>query len=119
MMNDTGSTMLSLKESEALCLNPHLTINDVDRIEIITANGIKTVYGMMVDLQVVSNNGTALSEWFPEKAAIHSDSFFPFMRLSGSQVRNFLCFATLAGQADRLYVARNPISLTNHILASL
>lgn len=71
--------------------------------DLITANGIATRTEIDIEMQIVKVDGTAITDWFGERAIITPPTETR-ARLSGSAMRNHLYFATAPGN-NNLFVA--------------
>jgi hypothetical protein len=97
-MNDTGSDMLSLFYSDLQHLG---NIQGYDNWQgatgILCANGTINQYPtIVVEVQLVRDDNTPWSDWFPELAIVQPDS--PGLpRLSGYGIRNALYLGTGPG----------------------
>jgi hypothetical protein len=70
---------------------------------------------MFVDMQIFTFTFVPLTPWVEEFAIVKANSFGE-ARLSGSAMRNYLCFATAPGNAH-LYVARKKAGIIRDLSA--
>ncbi|KAF1812634.1 hypothetical protein P152DRAFT_458451 [Eremomyces bilateralis CBS 781.70] len=105
IMNDTGSNIQTvlLIDLAALQYNPLTYLGDLGAYPIETANGIAYWQQIMIEMQIIKLDGTSITGWFEEVAAIFPGTGAQY-RLSGDAMRNHLYFATAPGNAT-LFVA--------------
>jgi len=108
-MNDTGSDLLGLFPSDL----QQISISEQNYASYMTLIDVQTVGGSVqrtrvyIDMQILKEDGTIISEWMMESAIIipppvqHGDLQ---VRLSGNVMRDHLYFATAPGNAT-LFVA--------------
>ena len=88
----------------ALQYNPATYRGPVFPLNIDTAGGQVLRMGIRIEMQVIKADGTAVTEWFKERAVITPPTAAMQYRLSGSAIRDHLYFATAPGNV-MLYVA--------------
>jgi hypothetical protein len=114
MLNDTGSTALSLFYTEAAALGYDPNVHITRQVNVLTAAGYVQPEFLEVEIQVINYNGAPLTRWFRENAVLvqHTGSE---ARLSGSNVRSYLYFATTPRDSNQfLHVSRTKTGLTSH-----
>jgi len=88
----------------ALQYNPATYYGPIFPLEINTAGGRVLRMVSRIEMQVIKADGTAVTEWFEERAVITPLMGGMRYRLSGNVIRDHLYFATAPGNA-MLYVA--------------
>ena len=103
--NDTGFNIQTIFTTDLAALqhNPATYYSLAGTININTANGLVQRSTIDIEMQIIKADGTALTGWFRERAVITPPGGSLY-RLSGSEIRNHLYFATTPGNAT-LYVA--------------
>lgn len=81
---------------------------------ITTANGVVSRNTILVGLQLIRHDGTAVTNWFVKKAVITQPP--QPIRLSGLAMRSKFIFATCPGN-QLLYVAEKKAGITSQLPA--
>src|SRR5438046_1511236 len=96
ILNDTGSTLQTVFDNDLVLLryNPQTYQGNMGQLYVQTANGVAGRQWVLVEMQLRKPDGTpAASDWFVESSVI--TPFGPTQtRLSGSELRSHLYFAT-------------------------
>ncbi|KAK9318986.1 hypothetical protein V1517DRAFT_79840 [Lipomyces orientalis] len=106
--NDTGSNTQTIFTTDLAFLgyNPHTYTGRLGPTFLSTASGGIYRQQIVLEMQIIEADGTAISSWFEEVAVITvPEPGVPLCRLSGNAMRNFLYFATAPGNST-LYVAK-------------
>ena len=105
-MNDTGSNVQTIFPTDLAALGyDQLTYQGLlGPLCIETANGVVFQEVIVIEMQIVKADGTAITPWFSENAVITPLQAGIQDRLSGNAMRNHLYFATTPGNAS-LFVA--------------
>jgi len=116
VLHDTGSDMQSLYWIDLQALNFDAVTYTVCGgmilpVEVLTANGTTRKYSIQLQMKVVDVESKSLTDWFWITALIQ-DLYpgCPMLRLSGSEMRQHLFFATERGKT-RLFIAKNKTGL--------
>jgi hypothetical protein len=115
--NDTGSTRQTIFTTDLT--NLHYDRNTYrgrrGNTTVATANGLVDRERIVIEIQLLTADGTALSPWFREVALIKSIApGVPSVRLSGNAMRDYLYFATAPGNTT-LYVAKKKNGLVTQL----
>ncbi|KAK9369257.1 hypothetical protein V1509DRAFT_638805 [Lipomyces kononenkoae] len=105
---DTGCNMQTIFTTDLVLLgyNPHSYTGRLGPTLLSTASGGIYRQQIVLEMQITEADGTAISTWFEEVAAITvPESGAPQWRLSGNAMRKFPYFATAPGNSE-LYVAK-------------
>ncbi|KAJ8099028.1 hypothetical protein POJ06DRAFT_302012 [Lipomyces tetrasporus] len=108
IMNDTGSDVQTIFTTDLAFLgyNPYSYAGRLGGAFFSTASGGIFRERIVLEMQIIKADGTAVSPWFEEIAVITTaQPGFPQPRLSGNAMRNYLYFATAPGNST-LYVAQ-------------
>jgi hypothetical protein len=93
MLNDTGSTVLTLFYHEAYALVYNPNTHPTNQVDVYTAGGVVRRDMFRSEIQVVNYNMAPLTSWFYEDTIlVNLTGQEP--RLSGCQVQNYLSIAT-------------------------
>jgi hypothetical protein len=92
-MNDTGSNIQTIFPTDlaALQYDPFTYLGDLGIFTIGTANGDAFRNRVMIEMQIVKADGTAITPWFREVAVVTPLQPGLQYRLSGNAMRTLLC----------------------------
>ena len=99
-MNDTGSDIQTVFDADLgnLHYNPTTYAGPLSPSVINTANGPIARYTIMIEIRLFNENAEPLTDWFFDEAVVTPNVPNPGQsRLSGSEMRNLLYFATAPG----------------------
>src|SRR5271163_1385 len=115
-MNDTGSNIQTIFPTDlaALRYDPSTYLGDLGMFAITTANGDAFRNRIMIEMQIIKADGTAITPWFWEVAVDTPLQSGMQWRLSGNAMRNHLYFATAPGNAN-LFVAEKKNGITTQL----
>jgi hypothetical protein len=106
-MNDTGSSIQTLLSTDLAALGynrltyrGHRGVTDLR-----TTNGVIRRRRIMIETQIIMEDGTAITPWFIQPAVVLPLQSGVQYRLSGRAIRDHLYFATAPGNAN-LFVAQ-------------
>src|SRR5271170_1886401 len=115
-MNDTGSNIQTIFPTDlaALRYNQHTYGGNLAMIPIGTANGVVPRSRVVIEMQIIKADGTAVTPWFRETAVVTPLQPGVQYRLSGSAMRDHLYFATAPGNTN-LLVAEKKNGITTQL----
>ena len=115
-MNDTGCTLQTLFSADltALGYSPLTYWGHRGTADITTGNGGIRRRVIVIETQITKADGTAITPWFTEDAMILPLQSGVQYRLSGSETRNHLFFATAPGNAN-LFVAQKKSGIVTQL----
>lgn len=101
IVNDTGSNVQTVLPEDLQTIGcDYSTYPDRSKVLIDTPNGPCWRNHVRLEMQIVKEDGTPMTEWYKERCVVGSDP-----RLSGLGMRQHLYFATAPGN-HALYVAQ-------------
>lgn len=104
MLNDTGSNILTVFDSDLVALSiPQTYMGFGANVPITTAGGLVKRQQITVEIQLLDSQGNALSDWILKKGIV-TPAATGVCRLSGDGNRQSLYFATAPGN-QHLYLA--------------
>jgi len=116
IMNDTGSNIQTIFPTDlaALQYNQLTYQGRLGMLSIGTANGVVLRRKIVIEMQIIKADGTAVTPWFRETTVVTPLQPGTQYRLSGSAMRNHLYFATAPGNAN-LIVAEKKNGITTQL----
>ena len=105
-MNDTGSSVQTIFPTDLVALryNELTYRGNLGPVDIGTVNGVISRKRLVIEIQILKADGTTITPWFRENAAITIPQPGIQYRLSGKAMRDYLYFATAPGNTN-LFVA--------------
>ncbi len=115
-MNDTGSNVQTIFPTDLAALRyDQLTYQGLlGPLCIGTASGVVNLEVIVIEMEIIKADGTAITPWFRENAVITPLQAGIQDRLSGNAMRNHLYFATAPGNAT-LFVAEKKNGITTQL----
>jgi hypothetical protein len=115
-MNDTGCSLQTVFSTDLATLGYNQLTYQGHRaiVSIGTANGVIRRRKIVIEMQIIKADGTAVTPWFRETAVVLSPQPGIQYRLSGRAIRNHLYFATAPGNAN-LFVAQKKNGITTQL----
>src|SRR5438045_5092900 len=92
-LNDTGSSIMTLFDNEAIAMGWRRDLYPPQLVQISSVDGVTFQESIYVLAQVCDYNGLPLTKWFIEWVVLRNFTGFE-TRLSGSEVRNQLYIGT-------------------------
>jgi hypothetical protein len=116
IMNDTGSSIQTIWPTDLVALryNQHTYQGRLGTLSIATANGVAVREKVVIEMQIIKADGTAITPWFRENAVVTPLQPGIQYRLSGNAMRDHLYFATAPGNAN-LFVAEKKNGITTQL----
>ncbi len=115
--NDTGSDTQTIFSTDLnnLNYNPNTYQGRFGVVGVATPNGVMFREQIMIEIQLMSANGTLISPWFQENALVTPvQPAGTQCRLSGNAMRNHLFFATAPGN-NTLFVAEKKNGIVSQL----
>jgi hypothetical protein len=115
-MNDTGCSIQTLLSTDlaALGYNQLTYRGHRGTTELRTANGVIRRRRIVIETQIITEDGTTITPWFTQNAVILPLQSGVQYRLSGRAIRNHLYFATAPGNTN-LFVAQKKNSIVTQL----